>query len=88
MGLTVTNTVLGFVIAAIAIMIGVVVFYNVQVATPTTALPATAQTIIGNVGTTAGSGFSLLTVALIVIAAAVIIGILVRALGGVGGGGP
>jgi len=84
MGINITYSVLGFVVAAIAIMIGVVVFYNVQVALPTSTLPATAQTIISNVGTTGGSGFSLLTVALIVIAASVIIGILVASLMGRG----
>ncbi|MEM4657681.1 MAG: hypothetical protein QXX77_04585 [Candidatus Methanosuratincola sp.] len=75
-------TVMSFVVAAIGIMVGVLVFYNVQLALPTTSLSTAAQTVISNVASTAGSGFALLTVSLIVIAASVILGILLRGLGG------
>jgi len=84
MGRPLIMTVMGFVVAAVGIMVGVLVFYNVQTALPTSTLDASAQTVISNVATTAGSGFTLLTVSLIVIAASVILGILI---GGMGGGG-
>jgi hypothetical protein len=84
MGRPLIMTVMGFVVAAVGIMVGVLVFYNVKTALPTSTLDASAQTVISNVATTAGSGFTLLTVALIVIAASVILGILI---GGMGGGG-
>jgi hypothetical protein len=85
MGSNLILTVMGFVVAAVGIMVGVLVFYNVQTALPTSTLTASAQTVIGNVATTAGSGFTLLTVSLIVIAASVILGILIRGLSGGGG---
>ena len=72
----IAGAVIGFGIAGIALLIVVLIFYSVEVALPTTDLSAAGQTIIGDVVATAGSGWSLLTIALIVLAAVVILGTL------------
>ena len=70
------GAVLGFILMAIVMMIGVVILSQINTATPTTGMygcwSATGNTLI----TTAQSGYGLLGVALIVTAAAAIIGIL------------
>lgn len=71
------------VVSGLLLIIGVVVFAKVKssITSTTNDLSAAANTTISNVETTSYSAFQLATVALIVLAAAVIIGILVRAFG-------
>jgi uncharacterized membrane protein YjgN (DUF898 family) len=69
------------VVAGILLIIGVVVFAKVKNSIGTAGLSAKANATINEVETTAYDAFSLATVALIVLAAAVIIGILIRAFG-------
>ncbi len=72
----IAGAVIGFGIAGIALLIVVLIFYNVEIALPTTNLSAAGQSQISSVVSTAGSGWSLLTIALIVLAAVVILGTL------------
>ena len=62
-------------------MIGVVVFAQVKSAIGTDVLTGTANTTVTQVENTTYSAFNLATVALVVLAAAVIIGILIQAFG-------
>jgi hypothetical protein len=70
-------TVLGFILAGIIMMIGVVIFSSINTGVPTTGMygcwSAVGNTLISN----AQSGYNLLGVMLIVLAAAGIIGVLV-----------
>ena len=70
-------TVLGFILAGIVMMIGVVIFSSINTGVPTTGMygcwSAVGNTLIGN----AQSGYNLLGVMLIVLAAAGIIGVLI-----------
>ena len=68
------------VVAGVLLIVGTVVFAKVK-ASMTTDLSAVANTTIDNVESTTYDAFELATVALIVLAAAVIIGILIRAFG-------
>lgn len=72
----VAGAVIGFGIAAIALLVIVLIFYNIEIALPTTNLSAAGQTRISAVVSTAGSGWSLLTISLIVLAAVVILGVI------------
>ena len=69
------------VVSGILLMIGVVVFAKVRNTVDQSEMSADANTTIDNVETTTYDSFELTTVALIVLAAAVIIGILIRAFG-------
>lgn len=64
------------VLTGVTIIIGVLVFYNVYQAIPTMGLPTVATNAIGNVSTQFASSIQLLTVGLIVLAAAVVLGYL------------
>jgi len=68
------------VVSGILLIVGIVVFAKVKEAMPTLG-SASANTTIDNVESIAYDSFELATVALIVLAAAVIIGILIRAFG-------
>ena len=68
------------VVAGVLLIVGVVVFAKVKDSMGTD-LTGTANETVNNVETTAYDAFELATVALIVLAAAVIIGILIRAFG-------
>ena len=72
----IAGAMIGFGVGAIALLIVVLIFYSVEVALPTTDMSAAGQTKISAVVTTAGSGWSLLTITLIVAASVVIIGTL------------
>ena len=67
------------VVSGILLMVGVVVFAKVKAAIPT--LTEDANTTVNTIESTAYDSFELATVALIVLAAAAIIGILIRAFG-------
>ena len=67
------------VVSGILLIVGIVVFAKVKDAMP--AVTGDANTTVESVGTTTYDAFELATVALIVLAAAVIIGILIRAFG-------
>lgn len=71
------------VVAGVLLMVGVVVFAYVKSSLTTAGivLSANATSAINTVESTAYGAFKLATIALIVLAAAVIIGILVRAFG-------
>lgn len=69
------------VVVGVLLIVGVVVFAQVKSAMPTGASSAQSNATIANVESTTYSAFELATVALIVLAAAVIIGILIRAFG-------
>lgn len=69
------------VVSGILLVVGVVVFGKVKAALPTTDLNANATTAIATIESTTYDAFTLSVVALIVLAAAVIIGILIRAFG-------
>lgn len=73
-GMDIATAVISFGVAAIALLVIILIFYNVEIALPTTDLSAAGQTRISSVVSTAGSGWSLLTIALIVLAAVVILG--------------
>ena len=67
------------VVSGILLIVGIVVFAKVKDAMPT--ITGDANTTVESVATTSYDAFELATVALIVLAAAVIIGILIRAFG-------
>lgn len=69
------------VVAGVLLMVGVIVFATVKSSLNTGSLSTSASSTVNQIETTAYSAFSLATVALIVLAAAVIIGILIRAFG-------
>jgi uncharacterized membrane protein YjgN (DUF898 family) len=69
------------VVVGVLLIVGVVVFAQVKSAMPASALTNASNSTIDNVESTTYSAFELATVALIVLAAAVIIGILIRAFG-------
>ena len=69
------------VVAGVLLMVGVVVFAKVKNSLSTDDISTTANDTINNVEATTYDAFSLATVALIVLAAAVIIGILIRSFG-------
>jgi hypothetical protein len=62
------------VLAGTTIIIGVLVFYNIYAAIPTTGLPTVATNAIGNVSTQFASAIQLLTVGMVILAAAVVLG--------------
>ena len=70
------GAILGFILAAIVMMIGVVILSNINQATPTTGMYGCWSAVGNTLITTSQSGYNLLGVALIVTAAAAIIGIL------------
>lgn len=70
----VTGTAITLVIAAVALIVGVYVFVQVEQAIP--ALTGTANTTVGNIITTTLNAFQLATVALIVLAAVAVLAIL------------
>ena len=80
--LGVLDSVLMVVVAAIAIVIGVFVIAQLQLALNTSGLTSSYQTLVVSIFNTAGSAFSLLVIALIVLAAVAIISIVVGGLGG------
>jgi len=67
------------VVSGILLIVGIVVFAKVKDSMP--AVTGDANTTVESVATTSYDAFELATVALIVLAAAVIIGILIRAFG-------
>jgi hypothetical protein len=69
------------VVSGVLLIVGTVVFAKVKGAVKTSDLGDVANSTIDNVESTAYGAFELATVALIVLAAAVIIGILIRAFG-------
>jgi len=69
------------VVSGVLLIIGVVVFAKVKASIDQSDLTTDANTTIENVEQTTYDSFELATVALIVLAAAVIIGILIRAFG-------
>ena len=69
------------VVSGVLLIVGVVVFAKVKASLSTDDLSTVANTTINSVESTAYDAFELATVALIVLAAAVIIGILIRAFG-------
>lgn len=70
------------VVSGVLLIVGIVVFAKVKATLSTSALSGNASQAINNVENTTYDAFELATVALIVLAAAVIIGILLRAFGG------
>lgn len=80
-GLGLKELIATLVVAGILLMIGVVVFAQVKTAIAPTGLSSTASSTISQVESTTYSAFNLATVALVVLAAAVIIGILIQAFG-------
>lgn len=70
------GAILGFILAAIVMMIGVVILSQINSATPTTGMYGCWSAVGNSLITTSQSGYNLLGVALIVTAAAAIIGIL------------
>lgn len=69
------------VVAGVLLIVGIVVFAKVKATISTDDLTASANSTINQVESTTYDSFELATVALIVLAAAVIIGILIRAFG-------
>ena len=69
------------VVSGVLLIVGTVVFAQVQSSIDPGDLSADANTTLDSVEETAFNAFQLATVALIVLAAAVIIGILIRAFG-------
>ena len=80
--LGVLDSVLMVIVAAIAVVIGVFVIAQLQLALNTSGLTSSYQALVSSVFSTAGSAFSLLVIALIVLAAVAIISIVVGGLGG------
>lgn len=80
-GLGLKELIATLVVAGILLMIGVVVFAQVKSAIGTSTLTGTANSTVTQVENTTYSAFNLATVALVVLAAAVIIGILIQAFG-------
>jgi hypothetical protein len=64
------------VLSGVTIIIGVLVFYNVYQAIPTSGLPGVATNAILNVSAQFAASIQLLTVGLIVLAAAIVLGYL------------
>ena len=69
------------VVSGVLLIVGTVVFAHVKDSISSDSLGTDANDTIGNVESTAYGAFELATVALIVLAASVIIGILIRAFG-------
>lgn len=69
---------IALVVSAVLIIIGLYTFAQIYSAINTTGLPAATVTAIQNVNTTAMNAFTLITVGLIVLAAAAIVAILFR----------
>jgi hypothetical protein len=69
------------VVSGVLLMVGIVVFAKVKGSLDLDGLSSDASDTIATVETTAYDSFELATVALVVLAAAVIIGILIRAFG-------
>ena len=69
------------VVSGVLLIVGTVVFAQVKSSISTDDLSNDSQDTVDNVESTAYDAFQLATVALIVLAAAVIIGILIRAFG-------
>ena len=80
--LGVLDSVLMVIVAAIAVVIGVFVIAQLQLALNTSGLTSSYQSLVWSIFNTAGSAFSLLVIALIVLAAVAIISIVVGGLGG------
>jgi len=70
------GTTLSLVVIAVAVIIGLVVFANVSTTIDRTSLSAAQNTTFDSVVSNTNSGFKLLAVGLIVLAAGVILGIL------------
>ena len=67
----------GLVVAAVAILVGILVFYKIAGSIPTTGLSSAATSAISNVQATAGSAFNLAPVILIVLVASAVLGVLI-----------
>lgn len=70
------GAVIGFIVMAVVMGIGVVILYQVETATPTIANTSTWYTTQVNLATTTSSGYGLLAITLIVMAAVSILGVL------------
>ncbi|MGV8129571.1 MAG: hypothetical protein ACP5NN_06745 [Methanolinea sp.] len=68
--------VIGFIVLAVVMSIGVVILYQVETATPQIANTSGWYTTQTQLATTAGSGYGLLAITLIVFAAVAILGTL------------
>ena len=75
------GVVIGFIVTAIVLAIGVVILYQVQSATPAIANTSIWYTTQSNLATTTQSGYSLLSIVLIVMAAVGILGVLFMLVG-------
>ena len=79
------GAVIVFILAAASLIIGVYVFAKIHSNIDTSSLPANAQQAISEATSTTYQAFQLLPISLIVLSAAVILGILIRFSGGEGG---
>ena len=77
----VVGMVLTVIVAAIAILIGIIVYANVSSSMPTTGLDNETQQMIANLNTNVNSSFTLLAVGIIVLAASFILTVLFVSLG-------
>lgn len=71
---------IGIIVLAVAVLIGVVIYGNVAISMPTSNLPAALNNTLPTLHQNVATSFNLLIIGLIVMAAAFIIGILVRLL--------
>jgi len=79
--LGVVAMVITVIVAAIAILIGIIVYANVSTAMPTTNLDNQTQQMITNLNSNVNSSFTLLAVGIIVLAASFILTVLIVSLG-------
>lgn len=70
------GAVIGFILMAVVMGIGVVILYQVETSTPAIPNSSTWYTTQQNLATTTSSGYSLLAITLIVMAAVSILGVL------------
>lgn len=70
------NVVLGFIVAAVVMAIGVVILYNIEAGTPDIPVNSSWSTIQTSLATTTQSGYGLLAITLIIMAAVGILGAL------------
>lgn len=70
------GAVIGFIVMAVVMGIGVVILYQVETATPAIPNSSTWYATQTNLATTTSSGYSLLAITLIVMAAVSILGVL------------
>ena len=80
-GVGIKELIATLVVSGVLLMVGVIVFATVASTMNTSALSASANSTYQTIQNTAYSGFQLATVSLIVLAAAVIIGILISSFG-------